>query len=71
MSNEREKEILTRWFGLADSPESLEEIGRSMNLTTERVKQLKERAIARLVENGKNNMECQQRPCISEDYNQS
>ena len=71
MSNEREKEILTRWFGLADSPESLEEIGRSMNLTTERVKQLKERTIARLVENGKNNMECQQRPCISEDYNQS
>ena len=71
MSNEREKEMLTRWFGLADSPESLEEIGRSMNLTTERLKQLKERAIARLVENGKNNMECQQRPCISEDYNQS
>ena len=71
MSNEREKEMLTRWFGLADSPESLEEIGRSMNLTTERVKQQKERAIARLVENGKNNMECQQRPCISEDYNQS
>ena len=71
MSNEREKEMLTRWLGLADSPESLEEIGRSMNLTTERVKQLKERAIARLVENGKNNMECQQRPCISEDYNQS
>ena len=71
MSNEREKEMLTRWFSLADSPESLEEIGRSMNLTTERVKQLKERAIARLVENGKNNMECQQRPCISEDYNQS
>ena len=71
MSNEREKEMLTRWFGLADSPESLEEIGRSMNLTTERVKQPKERAIARLVENGKNNMECQQRPCISEDYNQS
>ena len=53
MSNEREKEMLTRWFGLADSPESLEEICRSMNLTTERVKQLKERAIARLVENGK------------------
>ena len=53
MSNERDKEMLTRWFGLVDSPESLEEIGRSMNLTTERVKQLKERAIARLVENGK------------------
>ena len=71
MSNEREKEMLTRWFGLVDSPESLDEIGHSLNLTTRRIEQLKERAIARLVENGKNNMECQQRPCISEDYNQS
>ena len=53
MSNEREKETLTRWFGLVDSPESLEEIGQSMNLTTERVKQMRERAIKRLVENGK------------------
>lgn len=50
MSNEREKEILTRWFGLADSPESLEEIGRSMNLTTERVKQIRERAIKKLLD---------------------
>ena len=48
MSNEREKEMLTRWFGLVDSPESLEEIGQSMNLTTERVKQIRERAIANL-----------------------
>ena len=53
MSNEREKEMLTRWFGLVDSPESLEEICQSMNLTTERVKQIRERAIKRLVENGK------------------
>ena len=53
MSNEREKETLTRWFGLVDSPESLEEIGQSMNLTTERVKQMRERAIKRLVEKGK------------------
>lgn len=34
MSNERYKEILTRWFGLIDSLESLEEIGQSMHLTT-------------------------------------
>ena len=27
ISNERDKEILTKWFGLIDSPESLEEIG--------------------------------------------
>ena len=48
MSNERDKEILTRWFGLIDSPESLEEIGQNLNLTTKRVKQLRDRAIARL-----------------------
>ena len=53
MSNERDKEILTRWFGLVDSPESLDESGHSLNLTTRRIEQLKERAIARLVENGK------------------
>ena len=53
MTNERDKEILTRWFGLVDSPESLDEIGHSLNLTTRRIEQLKERAIARLVENGK------------------
>lgn len=48
MSNERDKEILTRWFGLIDSPESLEEIGQSMNLTVKRVKQLRDRALAKL-----------------------
>lgn len=45
MSNERDKEILTRWFGLVDSPESLEEIRQSLNLTTKRVKQLRDKAI--------------------------
>ena len=49
MTNERDKEILTRWFGLIDSPESLDEIGQSLNLTTRRVEQLKDRAIAKLV----------------------
>ena len=48
MTNERDKEILTNWFGLIDSPESLEEIGQSMNLTTRRVEQLKDRDIAKL-----------------------
>ena len=48
ISNERDKEILTKWFGLIDSPESLEEIGQSINLTTRRVEQLKDRAIAKL-----------------------
>lgn len=49
MTNERDKEILTKWFGLIDSPESLDEIGQSLNLTTRRVEQLKYRAIAKLV----------------------
>ena len=48
MSNERDKEILTRWFGLVDSPESLDDIGESLNLTTTRVLQLRDRAIAKL-----------------------
>lgn len=48
MSNERDKEILTRWFGFIDSPESLDEIGQNLNLTTRRVEQLKGRAIAKL-----------------------
>ena len=48
MTNDRDKEILTKWFGLIDSPNSLEEIGQSLNLTTKRVKQLRDRAIARL-----------------------
>ena len=48
MSNERDKEILTRWFGLVDSPESLDDIGESLNLTTTRVQQLRDRAIAKL-----------------------
>ena len=48
MTNERDKEILTRWFGLVDSPESLDDIGESLNLTTTRVQQLRDRAIAKL-----------------------
>lgn len=48
ISNERDKEILTGWFGLVDSPESLDDIGESLNLTTTRVQQLRDRAIAKL-----------------------
>lgn len=48
-TDEHEKVILTRWFGLIDSPESLDEIGQRMNLTSKRVKQLRDRAIAKLV----------------------
>lgn len=53
MTNERDKEILTQWFGLVDSAESLDETGQSMNLTTKRVEQLRDRAISKLTSQNK------------------
>ncbi len=45
----REKEILKAYYGLGDSQEmNLEEIGSMFNLTRERVRQIKERAIRKL-----------------------
>jgi len=46
---EREREIVTLFFGLgANSPFSLEEIGEEFNLTRERVRQIKDKALQRL-----------------------
>lgn len=46
---ERLREIISRSFGLnRPAPESLAEIGRSMHLTRERVRQLKEKALSLL-----------------------
>lgn len=53
MTNERDKEILTQWFGLVDSAESLDEPGQSINLTTKRVEQLRDRAISKLTSQNK------------------
>lgn len=45
----REREVIKLYFGLADNgPMSLEEIGMRVDLTRERVRQIKERAINRL-----------------------
>ena len=47
----REAEILRLYFGLGDTePLTLEEIGQRLDLTRERIRQLKERALARLRE---------------------
>ena len=47
--SERECEILTLYFGLKnDEPLTLEEIGKRLNLTRERIRQIKEKAIMRL-----------------------
>jgi len=46
---DREKQILTMYFGLGgDEPLTLEEIGKQMELTRERIRQIKEKAIQRL-----------------------
>ena len=46
---EREREILILYFGLRrDDPLTLEEIGKKLSLTRERIRQIKEKAIMRL-----------------------
>lgn len=47
--SEREKRIVTEYYGLnGEKPKTLEEIGRGMNLTKERVRQINEKALKRL-----------------------
>jgi RNA polymerase primary sigma factor len=47
--SEREREILVLYFGLNnDEPLTLEEIGKKLHLTRERIRQIKEKAIMRL-----------------------
>lgn len=47
--NAREREIMTLYFGLAgETALTLEEIGRRLNLTRERIRQIKEQAIDKL-----------------------
>ena len=44
----REKEIIRMFFGIGEQEKTLEEIGDRFNLTRERVRQIKEKAIRRL-----------------------
>lgn len=46
--SEREKEIICMFFGIGQPEQTLEEIGRTFDLTRERVRQIKEKAIRRL-----------------------
>ncbi len=47
--NEREKKVLKLYFGVGeDTPHTLDEIGKRLHLTRERVRQIKEKAIHRL-----------------------
>ena len=44
----READILRKFFGIGMPEKTLEEIGEELNLTRERVRQIKEKAILRL-----------------------
>ncbi|MBO4531108.1 MAG: RNA polymerase sigma factor RpoD/SigA [Paludibacteraceae bacterium] len=54
---EKEREVLKMSFGLGDAQElSLDEIGLRFDLTRERVRQIKEKAIVKLRQNSSNNL---------------
>ena len=49
--SERERAIIEMYFGLNGSPLTLEEIGEEFNLTKERIRQIKEKAIRKIRNN--------------------
>ena len=53
---EREKDIIQMFFGIGCQEMTLEEIGDRFNLTRERVRQIKEKAIRRLRQNSKSKL---------------
>lgn len=54
--NDREKEIVKKFFGIGGMEMTLEEIGDEFGLTRERVRQIKEKAIRRLRTSSKSKM---------------
>jgi RNA polymerase primary sigma factor len=46
--DEREKSIVLDYYGLSGTPRTLEDIGNEFNLTKERVRQIKEKALRKL-----------------------
>ena len=54
---ERQKEVICYFFGIGvDHPLSLEDIGERFNLTRERVRQIKDKAITKLKSQQKSNL---------------
>jgi RNA polymerase primary sigma factor len=54
---ERQKEVICFFFGIGvDHPLSLEDIGEKFNLTRERVRQIKDKAITKLRAQQKSNL---------------
>lgn len=52
----REKDIIRMFFGIGEQEKTLEEIGDRFNLTRERVRQIKEKAIRRLRSNSRSKL---------------
>lgn len=48
MLTDREKETICSFFGIGEKPMSLDDIARKLDLTTERVRQIKEKALEKL-----------------------
>ncbi len=51
--DERERTIIEDYYGLSGSPRTLEDIGGDFNLTKERVRQIKAKALRRIRNNSK------------------
>src|SRR5579862_773485 len=56
IEREREREIISRRFGLFDRKETLEQIGELLGITRERVRQLEKAVVTRLKAAAENDM---------------
>src|ERR1700730_1868322 len=56
IEREREREIVSRRFGLFDRKETLEQIGELLGITRERVRQLEKAVMSRLKTNAEQNL---------------
>ena len=52
--NDRERNVLEAFYGIGQPELTMEEIGKKLELTRERVRQIRERAIRKLRNNTKN-----------------
>ena len=52
--NERERNVISAFYGLGEPELTMDEIGKKFGLTRERVRQIRERALRRLRQNTQN-----------------